>query len=198
MQHIAGLKELSLTGIWVMQDHIESPCWFVMRDLKRPNAKTPAYKTLPELGFETFTPMHWVLKDNHKGGKQRENVPFIHGLLFVKSLRSALDGVVDKTETLQYRFIKGAQHTPMIVPLDEMERFIKFVTVAHSTCIYYSPEDITSDMMGKKVMIVGGALDGAIGNLLTKKGSKKKRLVLQLKDMLAASVEIESGLIRFL
>lgn len=180
-----------------MQDHIESPCWFVLRDLKRPNAKSPAYKILPELGFETFTPMHWVLKDNPGSGKKRENVPFIHGLLFVKALRSTLDVVVDKTETLQYQFVKGAQHTPMIVPPDEMDRFIKFVTAAHSSCIYYTPEDITPEMMGKKVMIVGGALDGAVGNLLTKRGSKKKRLMLRLMEMLVASVEIESGLIQF-
>lgn len=31
--------------------------WFVMRDLKRANAKLPAYKQLEEAGFRVFTPM---------------------------------------------------------------------------------------------------------------------------------------------
>lgn len=35
--------------------------WFVMRDLKRPNAKEPAYKQLGELGIEIFTPLRWHL-----------------------------------------------------------------------------------------------------------------------------------------
>lgn len=29
-----------------------TPTWFVMRDLKRPNALSPAWKTLPGMGFE--------------------------------------------------------------------------------------------------------------------------------------------------
>lgn len=181
----------------LMPELTETPRWFVMRDMKRPNAKKPAYKALPELGFEIFTPMHWVLRDNRKEGKTKEYVPFIHGLLFVKSVRAALDGVVDKTDTLQYRFVKGAQQTPMVVPTDDMERFINAVT-ASKECVYYSPEEVTPEMLGKRVMIVGGALDGAVGSLITKRGSKKKRLLLQLKDVLVASVEIESGLIKVL
>ena len=43
--------------------------WFVMRDLKRPNAKLPAYKFLAEQGLEVFTPMTWRLSVRH--GKRR-------------------------------------------------------------------------------------------------------------------------------
>lgn len=32
-------------------------CWYVMRDLKRANAKLPAYKQLLNEHFEVFTPM---------------------------------------------------------------------------------------------------------------------------------------------
>ena len=31
--------------------------WYVMRDLKRPNAKLPAYKQLSDEHLEVFTPM---------------------------------------------------------------------------------------------------------------------------------------------
>ena len=181
-----------------MDPLFDTPCWFVLRDLKRPNAKSPAYKFLPVLGFETFTPMHWVLKNSPVGGKTRVYEPFIHGLLFSKSLKPELDKVIDKTETLQYRFVKGKQRTPMVVPMDEMERFIKAVTAEQSSCIYYSPEEVNPEMFGKKVRIVGGALDGAMGDLITKRGSKKKRLMLQLDGLLVASVEIKDGLIQFI
>ena len=33
--------------------------WYVMRDLKRPNAKLPAYKQLSDEHLEVFTPMQW-------------------------------------------------------------------------------------------------------------------------------------------
>lgn len=180
-----------------MPEENETPSWFVLRDLKRPNAKEPAYKTLPMLGYKVFTPMHWVLRENSMGHQTKEYVPFIHGLIFAKAIRSDLDKIIDKTETLQYRFIKGAQKTPMIVPMNEMEQFIKSVTADHASCIYYSPEDVTPEMLGKEVMIVGGALDGTVGHLITKRGSKKKRLMLQLKGLLIASVEITDGFIRF-
>ncbi len=179
-----------------MAEEFDTPCWFVLRDLKRPNAKAPAYKVLPELGFETFTPMHWVLKGKTTGSTTREYVPFIHGLLFVKSLKSELDPIIEKTETLQYTYIKGARKTPMVVPTDDMSRFVKAVTALHSSCIYYSPADITPEMIGKKVKIVGGVMDGAVGHLLKQRGSKNKRLVVQLKGLLTASVEIADGYIQ--
>lgn len=181
-----------------MTEQAEDTSWFVLRDLKRKNATEPAYKVLPKLGFEIFTPMHWVLKNTPQGKQTRNYEPFIHGLLFAKSVKPKLDEVVEKTETLQYRFIKGAQQTPMTVPMKEMERFIRAVTDEHADCIYYSPDDIKPEMFGKKVMIVGGALDGTVGYLITKKGSKKKRLMLQLKDLFVASVEIKDGFIQLI
>lgn len=142
--------------------------------------------------------MHWVLKDSPKGGKEKKFLPFIPSLLFVRSLKQNLDEVVGKIDTLQYQFVKGApQNTPMIVPMDDMERFKKAVELSES-CTYFAPEEITPEMYGKRVRIMGGALDGSIGHLLKMRGSKKKRLLLQLKGLLVASVEIESGYIQLL
>ena len=50
--------------------------WFVLRDFKKRNAKSPGYKLFPELGILTFTPMHWVVSTRH-GKKVREYVPVI-------------------------------------------------------------------------------------------------------------------------
>lgn len=142
--------------------------------------------------------MHWVLKSKPQGGQAKVYVPFIHGLLFAKALKSELDTVIDKTETLQYRFVRGAQSTPMVVPAHEMERFVKAVTSAKADCEYFSPEDVTPEMLGRQVAIVGGAMDGTVGRLITKRGSKKKRLLVQIKGLLAASVEITDGFIQLL
>ncbi len=43
--------------------------WFVLRDLKRPNAKQPAYVQLSDLNFEVFTPMREQL--TIRGGERQ-------------------------------------------------------------------------------------------------------------------------------
>jgi len=169
---------------------IEVPQWYVLRDLKRPNSKTPAYKVLPELGFEIFTPMHWVLKNDANGGKTRLYRPYIPSLLFARSVRRELDEIVEKTETLQYQYVKGApRNTPMVVPTADMARFVHAVTSAQY-CTYYTPDEITPDMIGRDVMINGGPLDGCTGRLLKMRGTKKKKLLIDLKGFIAAAVEV--------
>lgn len=176
----------------------ESPRWFVMRDLKRPNSKTPAYKVLPEMGVEVFTPMHWVLKENRMGKKTRQYLPYIPSLLFARAIRSDLDRIVERTETLQYRYVKGApQGTPMVVPTSDMSRFIRAVTVSQG-CQYFAPDELGPELIGKDVMIKGGPLDGSVGKLLKIRGSKKKRLIVDLKGIIVAAVEVSPEYIQLL
>lgn len=176
----------------------EDAQWYVLRDLKRSNSKTPAYKVLPELGFEVFTPKHWVLKEASNGKKTREHVPIIPSLLFARSTRLELDAVVNKIDTLQYQFVKGApQNTAMTVPAADMNRFIRVVTNT-SECSYYSPDEIRPEMIGMEIMINGGPLDGSVGRLLKVRGSKKKRLIVELKGILLAAVEVDPEYIQLI
>ncbi len=163
--------------------------WYALRDLKRSNALYPAYKQLGELGIEVFTPMKWRM--TKRNGKQfGREVPAMPDLLFAYDTRKTLDPIVAQTPTLQYRFKKGGAYCePIIVPEDDMNRFISAVRTAAEPK-YYSAEEITSLNCGKQIRIVGGALDGQEGKLLTVRGSKTKRLVIELSNLLAVSVEI--------
>lgn len=182
IQSQAGLEELS---------SIEngSRKWYVMRDLKRSNAILPAYKQLAALHVECFTPMKERL--SIIGGKKiREEVPFLQDLLFVHATRERLDSIVSTTPTLQYRFVKGgAYREAMTVRDNDMERFI------HAICSignprYYKPEEITSAMQGRWVRIIGGPLDNYEGALLAVRGSKSRRLLLEIPNLLYAGIEI--------
>ena len=77
--------------------------WYVMRDLKRCNAKKPAYKQLQEAGVKVFVPLKWQII-LQKGKKVREKVPVIQDLLFVYDSRQHLDSIVERTKTLQYHW----------------------------------------------------------------------------------------------
>ena len=138
--------------------------WFVMRDLKRPNAKQPAYRFLAEQGLEVFTPMTWRLT-LRQGKRVREERPFLPDLLFVHCARPLLDPLVELVPTLQYRYIRGAYCEPMTVADADMERFIRAVRSTDSPR-YYLPGELTSVHYGRMVRIVGGPLDGCEGRLL--------------------------------
>lgn len=179
-----------------MTAEAEAINWYVMRDLKRVNAKTPAYVALREAGFEVFTPMRWIVSEV-RGRKIRREIPFISDLLFAHARKSELDPVVSKIPTLQFRYVKGrAFCDPMTVPAKEMDRFIYAVN-ATSSPKYYSPDEITADMIGRRVRIVGGTLNAYEGFLLKVRGARKKKLLIELPSILSLTVEVEPEYIEF-
>lgn len=177
-----GLEELSLT-------ENESPKWYVMRDLKRTNAVLPAYKQLDALHMDFFTPMKECLTISG-GRKIRKEIPFLQDLLFVYATREKLDPVVQSTPTLQYRFVKGgAYREVMTVRSNDMERFIHAIRTTVNPR-YYTPDEITPAMQGRRVRVIGGPLDTYEGALLTVRGSKSRRLLLEIPNLLSAGIEI--------
>ena len=170
--------------------------WFVMRDLTRPNAKLPAYKLLDGLNIRTFTPMVWKLMLNH-GKRERRQMPFIHDLLFVYASRAELDSVVETTPMLQYRYLRGGYKVPMTVRATDMQRFIHAVGFSSSPQ-YYRPDEVTPSMRNRRIRIIGGNLDGYEGSLITTRGSKVKRLLVEIPMLLAATVEVETEFIQLL
>ena len=186
----------TLTGSSVTRFENDTFQWFVLRDLKRSNAKNPAYKLLRELNFEVFTPMTWKLV-NLKGKQTPQEVPVIPSLLFVKTSKTCLDEVVSKISTLQYCYVRGNGHVPMVVDDHEMSRFIHAVKTSKSPR-FYSPDELTPSMAGKMVRIVGGSLDGYEGRLQKMQGSGVKRLFVEIPGLFAVAVEVQSEYIQVL
>lgn len=169
--------------------------WFVMRDLKRRNSNTLAIHELGKAGLEVFTPMTQMLM-TLGGRRQRRDVPVIQDLLFVHETRATLDQFVAKFPTLQYRYLFGRpQNEPMTVRDNEMEQFIYAVGASESP-LYYRPGELTESMYGKKVRIMGGMLDQYEGRLLSVKGLRKRRLIVELPGLITAAVEVEPDYIQ--
>ena len=170
--------------------------WFVMRDLKRWNAKLSAYELFKSLKIQVFTPMVWKLVTRN-GKRYREEVPFMQDLLFVHDTRLAVDPIVEKYDTVQYRYVRGGYKIPMTVREADMERFIHAVESTENTR-YYAPEEISFDMIGRKVRIVGGPLDGYEGYLQKMQGARTKRMFVELPNLLAAAVEVQPEYIQLI
>lgn len=169
--------------------------WFVMRDLRRRNSNVLAVHELTKAGLEVFTPMKQMIMTI--GGRlQRREVPVIQDLLFVHESKDTLDPFVDMCPRLQYRFILGKpQNEPMTVRKEEMDRFIYAVNNTE-TPIFYKPGELTESMYGKTVRIVGGLLDRFEGRLLSVKGMRKRRLIVEIPNLIAAAVEVEPAYIQ--
>lgn len=171
--------------------------WFVMRDLKRRNANNLAIHDLAKAGLEVFTPMtQMIMKIG--GRTQRRNVPLIQDLLFVHETKATLDSYVEKYSTLQYRYQRGkTANEPMTIGNEEMDRFILAINSTESPT-YYKPDELIESMYGKSVRIVGGILNNFEGHLLSIKGKRKKHLIIELPNLIAAAIEVQPEFIQLL
>lgn len=168
--------------------------WFAMRDLKRPNAKIMAWQDLTQKGFTVFTPKKWVTT-TVQGKRIRREVPYIPDLLFVRATRAELDPEVDATPTLQYRYAIGSKATPITVRDAEMNRFVTAVSKAPDTK-YYLPDELTPEMLGREILIIGGPLEGYRGTLLSLRGTRTRRMLVQLPGIITAAVEVSPEFIQ--
>lgn len=160
-----------------------------MRDLSRRNSKRMAHHELQEAGLEVFTPMTEMLF-TIRGKKQRREVPVIQDLLFVHETKVNLDPYVAKYPSLQYRYVLGrSANEPTVIREDEMRRFIMAVSCTENPR-YFMPGELTQAMYGKKVKIVGGMLDTYEGKLLSIKGMRTKRLIVEISNIISAAVEV--------
>ena len=175
--------------------------WYVLRDLARPNAKRPAYKQLqamPELKDCVFVPLKQRVFTEF-GKRVVRFVPYMPDLVFVHKSKEELDPIVRQMDLLQYRYVRGGkQYEAMTVSHEAMERFMKAVMQA-DIVEYYSYDEVSPQLYGKQIRIIGGRLNGFEGRLMSKRGSKFKRLLIDLKECnLSAAFYVETEYIQLL
>lgn len=173
--------------------------WYVLRDLARPNAKNPAYKQLqamPEMKDCVFVPLkqHVFMEF---GKRVVRFIPYMPDLVFVHKSKEELDPIVRKMELLQYRYVRGGkQFEAMSVRAEDFKKF-KDAVEQTDNVEYYSYEEVSPRIYGKQIRIIGGRLNGFEGRLMSKKGSKFKRLLVDLRECnLAAAIQVESEFIQ--
>ena len=175
--------------------------WYVLRDLARPNAKNPAYKQLqamPEMKDCVFVPLKQRVFIEH-GKRVARFVPYMSDLVFVHKSKEELDPIVRNMKLLQYRYVRGGkQFEAMSVRAEDFKKF-KDAVEQTDNVEYYSYEEVSPQIYGKQIRIIGGCLNGLEGRLMSKKGSKFKRLLIDLRECnLAAAIQVESEFIQLM
>ena len=180
---------------------MEKKHWYVLRDLRRQNTKERAYQVLqdPQYDIErVFTPTVQKIVMNH-GRKEVRTVPFVSDLLFAYDSREHLDAVVESIPMLIYYFARGGGYNnPVFVPDDQMADFLHAVGQQPDRVQYFTPEQVSPTIYGRSIRIIGGALDGYEGRLMSRRGSRKKQLIIELEGLLSAAIEVEPDYIQLL
>lgn len=83
----------------------------------------------------------------------------------------------------------------MTVRDEEMNLFMAAVSGIDDVK-YYTPEEVSPALYDKRIVIIGGRLDGYEGRLKTTRGSRVKRLIVELPGLLAAGVEVDAQYIK--
>lgn len=170
--------------------------WFALRDLSRRNAKVMAHDILRNEGLEVFTPMKDMIM-TVKGKRQRRHVPVIQDLLFVHESKEILDTHVMRHPNIQYRYCIGKPVSePLTVRERDMEIFIR-ATSCGDNSKYYMPDELTPSMLGRSIRIVGGVLDGFEGRLLSVRGMRARRILVEIPGFIVSAVEVDPDYIQF-
>jgi transcription antitermination factor NusG len=175
----------------------ESKVWFAMSAPFR--REMEAKRLLDQRNIENFVPMHYEITGKKGGKKSRELVPVMHNFIFVRTTRSIIQETKRQILILQYytRPEKG-RNVPVIIPEEQMRRFIAVSETRDEKLVYLKPEEVDLKK-GTRVRIHGGPLDGVEGVLLKVKGVRNRRLVVMVEGIVAvATAEIRPDLIEVL
>ena len=175
--------------------------WYVLRDLARPNAKKPAYKQLqamPEIKDSVFVPLKQHVF-TELGKRVVRFIPYMPDLVFVHKSKKELDPIVRDIKLLQYRYVRGGkQFEVMSVRAEDFKKF-KDAVEQTDNVEYFSYDEVSPRIYGKQIRIIGGRLNGFEGRLMSKRGSKFKRLLIDLKECnLSAAFHVESEYIQLM
>lgn len=112
-------------------------------------------------------------------------IPYMPDLVFVHKTRAELDPIVAQFPLLQYRYVRGGKQFEAVNELDMVE--------------YYSFDEVSPRLYGKHIRIIGGRLNGFEGRLMSKRGSKTKRLIIDLEECnLSAAIQVETDYIQLI
>ena len=161
----------------------EETLWFAMRVTYR--REQSVYNQLTELGLKCFLPMQYCLQTK-RGQKKRVLVPVVHNLLFVNSKPSVLQDIKQSIPHLQY-ITDSRSHAKIVVPEDQMQRFIAVAGTYNEQLTYVRPEEVNFKR-GSKVRISGGEFEGMEGTFVKIKGSRDKRVVVSIEGVVAVAL----------
>ncbi|MFT4222893.1 UpxY family transcription antiterminator [Dysgonomonas sp.] len=170
----------------------EKAVWYAMRATFR--KELDAQNILDKEKIRSFIPMCYTVTLRNQR-KVRELVPAVRNLIFVYATLSDIKKVKTKVGYLQY-IVNSRSKEKIIVPDEQMKRFIGVASTYDQKLIYLKPEEVNLKQ-GTPVRIIGGSFDGVEGVFMKVKGARSRRVVVLIHGVTAvATAEIEPDLVQ--
>ena len=160
--------------------------WFPMRVTYQREMKVKT--ELDRLGIESFVPMMYKVVDGDM--PQRELVPAISNLIFVRSTQERISGLKSSNKTLEplrYMIDQTARqpHTIMTVPDRQMQNFMRVASKTDDSVMFLNDESVVGKE-GKQVEIIGGAFEGVTG--VIRRVKRCKRVVVEIEGVASVAI----------
>lgn len=157
--------------------------WYAMRATYR--REMEAVRLCKEEGVGCFVPMQYVIRAK-RGRKVRELVPVVHNLLFVHGSAVEIRRVKERVGYLQY-ITDSRSGCKIIVPDDQMRRFIAVAGTYNDHLLYFHPEELNL-ARGTRVRITGGDFEGQEGIFIKVRGARDRRVVVAIQGVIAVAM----------
>ena len=166
-----------------MEAEKETEIWYAMRATYR--REPDAMRLLEKEHLGCFVPMQYKISIK-KGKKVRVLVPVIHNLVFVHACPSDLKRVKSQVTYLQY-ITDTRSGEKIIIPDNEMQRFIAVAGTYNDHLLYFQPEELNLSK-GTKVRVTGGDFEGQEGVFLKVKGARDRRVIVAIQGVIAVAM----------
>lgn len=148
---------------------------------------------LDRLEIENFLPMTYRVVEKQDGGEtdlQRELIPAISNLIFVKSTQERITELKRTNEVLEplrymLDFTNGDGPVIMTVGNREMDNFMRVASKMDDSVMFLD-EDTIIGKEGKRVKIMGGAFEGVEG--VIRRVKRCKRVVVELEGIMSVAI----------
>ena len=169
---MVSLDEFCLnTGLW--------PEWHAIRVFY--NRVGPLKETLDNAAIRYFYPMHLVEKCSD-GSIIYVQEPLIKALVFAKTTISDLETIRQKLPGSAAPYYDKSTGKPIVIPEEQMDRFIKLCSVKDSG-LEYLGEDDPRFHQGDKVRVTEGIFKGLEGHI--KRIRHDRRLIVTIEGVAA-------------
>ena len=172
--------------------------WFPMRVTYSREMKVKG--ELERLEIENFVPMTYrVVEKQNESDFQRELVPAISNLIFVKSTQEKITELKRTNEVLEplrymLDYTNGDGPVIMTVGDREMENFMRVASKTDDSVMFLDENTIVGKE-GKRVKIMGGAFEGVEG--VIRRVKRCKRVVVELEGIMSVAIaHVPVGLLK--
>ena len=162
---------------------VSTPVWYAMRATYR--RESAAVQLLESEGMGCFVPMQYKEVVRH-GRKTRELVPVVRNLIFVHAVPAHIQRLKSTVTYLQY-ITDSRTHGKIIVPDEQMRRFIAVAGTYDDQLLYFAPEELNL-AKGTRVRVTGGEFEGQEGVFLRVKGARDRRVVIEIRGVIAVAM----------